>query len=187
MAMKTLENHKQSVQYACQQDRQEDASYQIYSTIEDQTGNQCDASESSCQTDAHYISTPDSNYRWWIPAKGIHEAIIREHVQPYLGPGAEVASGVDMHGTPGYYISAYRTFTPAMIHDMQFESAEYLDLFSKTWLATDQTEIEDMALETCSNGRDHSEEREQQNDDRSGQQQIEEGHSSDDDSEEKIL
>jgi hypothetical protein len=51
--------------------------------------------ERSDRTKMHYISTPNSTYRWWIPKQGIHENIIKAEVQPYLGPEAVVAPGVD--------------------------------------------------------------------------------------------
>jgi len=49
---------------------------------------------------------------------------MREQVQLYLGSDAEVVTG-DCEGEPGYWVSAYRIFTPAMIEDMKEDSKAY--------------------------------------------------------------
>ncbi|KIW04670.1 hypothetical protein, variant 1 [Verruconis gallopava] len=68
------------------------------------------------------------NFRWWIPEDGIRRDVIQADIQRYLGPDAMVKPGEgrdENRGRRGYWIAAYRTFTPEMIRDLKADSANF--------------------------------------------------------------
>ncbi|KAF2397983.1 hypothetical protein EJ06DRAFT_118365 [Trichodelitschia bisporula] len=74
------------------------------------------------------MASAGPNYRWWIPAEGIHRQVIQADIQRYLGPEACMRPGTNNDGTPGYWISALRTFTPTMIEDLKADSANFANI-----------------------------------------------------------
>src|SRR5690242_9634280 len=78
------------------------------------------------------------SWNWWIPAEGITREVIQVDIQRYLGPDAVCKPGVGtgqyqvsstvyglarsgliyLKGVPGYYISAYRNFTPVRLRSL---------------------------------------------------------------------
>ncbi|KAF2672672.1 hypothetical protein BT63DRAFT_133340 [Microthyrium microscopicum] len=64
------------------------------------------------------------DFRWWVPAAGISRQVIQSEIQRYLGVDALVrpGKGGNNQTTDGYYISAYRNLTSAMLEDLKKET-----------------------------------------------------------------
>jgi hypothetical protein len=62
-----------------------------------------------------YASGSGPDYRWFTPGEGIRRDVIQADVQRYLGPDALVKPGVDHNGHQGYWVAAFRTFTPVCL------------------------------------------------------------------------
>ncbi|KAF2003945.1 hypothetical protein P154DRAFT_63253 [Amniculicola lignicola CBS 123094] len=66
---------------------------------------------------------------WFVPGEGIAREVITADIQRYLGPDALVKPGVgnagEYEGRPGYWITAYRTLTSAMIQDLKLDSGRW--------------------------------------------------------------
>jgi hypothetical protein len=66
--------------------------------------------------------------QWFLPGEGIAREVITSDIQQYLGPDALVRPGYgtgEHEGQPGYWITAYRTFTTQMVLDLKQDSQRW--------------------------------------------------------------
>ncbi|KAF2454078.1 hypothetical protein BDY21DRAFT_291919 [Lineolata rhizophorae] len=67
---------------------------------------------------AHRVNT------WFQPGEGISREVITADIQRYLGPDATVRPGEE-NGVQGFFITAYRTLTSAMVQDLKLDSQRW--------------------------------------------------------------
>ena len=70
------------------------------------------------------MAAPRQN-QYFLPGTGIAREVITADIQRYLGPDALARPGIGTRehaGQPGYWITAYRTLTSAMMDDLKLDS-----------------------------------------------------------------